>query len=453
MISKKKLHLLPRRLIIPRNYSENLTQTSHARDSLKENHRLDPKIFNKSEKLVSNIAKNVDRYRKYRNNNFNFLSTAQEILDKADPHFLGDGKDTFVKFYETEYVEKEFFEFERVYKFRTKVRVYLPQDKQTGKTLLSEEQVGNNSSNFTNPKIPKIIALHGGGYCLCTIDRYHRCYRSLSNELGAIIYAIDYQRAPKYAMPHSLNECIAVSKAILNENENKSMTIFGDSAGGHAGLNAIFELADLAEADPENSKQHLPKNGIFMYPWITINKTAESYYQSLSVNCHYRKILASFILNHIDEVEYNLATENLYLQLAQGDSVSEMISKSDDPHLSSQINFIKNYINQPKMSIDMRPDLYLKKFKNQDINLQFFLSNLDALYDEGVEFTNRLKNLSSNSNSTSKIENVTCRGTTHAWFQLFASQSRYGYRIKDSWTPMHDEEYDRVIGFMRRFLE
>ena len=70
----------------------------------------------------------------------------------------------------------------------------------------------------------------------CTHQNYTRQW---TNDLGILVFSVDYRLAPKYPYPDAVNDCFQAYYWILNEAkyqlgiEPKQIVLVGDSAGGH----------------------------------------------------------------------------------------------------------------------------------------------------------------------------------------------------------------------------
>jgi len=410
---------------------------------------LDPKFLRSVENTVSISQSAVLKYKQKVNPNFNDIFRIQQLtswFDKIILNCTANGqKNTRTEIIKSSYVDREFFEKPKFYNFETKVRTYKPE---------------NREPTTSSDDIPKrIIYLHGGGYCLCTIDTYHPLLRALSNNLNAEVIAIDYQSSPQVPQPHSINQAISVCQVILNRYENKSISIAGDSAGGHATLNVVLDLIKSKDQDKSKSGSvKLPKSAILIYPWLSLRKVSPSWFQPISLNCKYQNILAGFVMNCMKggqfsekssfDIEYTLENMNTYLAIINRDK-SE-ISKCDPKVVTK----FEKFINQPKISTDLRTDQEISEINENNINFLINISDLDALYDEGTDFYNQLQRTRTGSDESngSKIIKHVSKGTTHGWFQCFASQARHGYRKAKSWTPEHDREFDNVINAIKKVL-
>nr|WP_320059130.1 alpha/beta hydrolase [uncultured Bacteroides sp.] len=84
---------------------------------------------------------------------------------------------------------------------------------------------------------PAFIWVHGGGFCLGSIEVYDSICRSITNRVSCTVISIDYGLAPEHKFPQPVEECYQVTKWIFEHAEEldidpAKIAIGGDSAGG-----------------------------------------------------------------------------------------------------------------------------------------------------------------------------------------------------------------------------
>ena len=88
-----------------------------------------------------------------------------------------------------------------------------------------------------------IVYLHGGGYVSGSPAGYRGILAQLAVATGCHVLAPDYRLSPKSPFPAAQNDCLMVVKAMLQEQQ--SVLVMGDSAGGALAITTTLALAGL----------------------------------------------------------------------------------------------------------------------------------------------------------------------------------------------------------------
>jgi len=92
---------------------------------------------------------------------------------------------------------------------RVPVRVYRPGDRPTG----------------------TVAYFHGGGYCIGSVGLMDHVARELAHHSGATVVSVGYRLAPEHPFPAGLDDCDAVTTALLAQADGP-LAVAGESAGG-----------------------------------------------------------------------------------------------------------------------------------------------------------------------------------------------------------------------------
>ncbi|WP_182523553.1 alpha/beta hydrolase [Nocardioides dongkuii] len=110
-----------------------------------------------------------------------------------------------------------------------------------------EEQVGGGTVRFYRPRgasgrLPALLYLHGGGFCLGGLALEHPLVVELCHSLGAVVAHVDYRLAPEHPYPAGLEDCYAALQALAarDDVDPDRVAVHGQSAGG--GLAAAVAL-------------------------------------------------------------------------------------------------------------------------------------------------------------------------------------------------------------------
>lgn len=90
--------------------------------------------------------------------------------------------------------------------------------------------------------LPALVFCHGGGLVAGSLDTHDALCRTLANETGCVLLAVDYRLAPEHKFPAALEDCRAAAAWLRTRAEElgldpRRIGIGGDSAG--ASLAAI----------------------------------------------------------------------------------------------------------------------------------------------------------------------------------------------------------------------
>jgi acetyl esterase/lipase len=114
-----------------------------------------------------------------------------------------------------------------------------------------------------------IYWLHGGGYCIGSINTHRGLLARISAASGARVPAIDYRLAPEHPFPAAVEDAVAGYHWLLSTGvDPEQVVIGGDSAGGGLTVATLVALKDAGE--------RLPAGAVCISPWTDMTLTGES---------------------------------------------------------------------------------------------------------------------------------------------------------------------------------
>ena len=116
---------------------------------------------------------------------------------------------------------------------------------------------------------PVIYWLHGGGYCIGSVNTHRGLLARISAASRARVFAIDYRLAPEDPFPAAVEDAVAGYLWLLSIGVDPSQIIIGgDSAGGGQTVATLVALK-------EDGKP-LPAAAVCISPWTDLALTGES---------------------------------------------------------------------------------------------------------------------------------------------------------------------------------
>lgn len=124
----------------------------------------------------------------------------------------------------------------------------------------------------TTPDIDEqrvIFYLHGGGYCLGSLNTHRDLGQRLSRAAKARVLLIDYRLAPEHRHPAAVDDATAAYRWLLKQGVDPARTVIaGDSAGGGLTVATLVALRDAGI--------RLPAAGVCLSPWVDLEGLGES---------------------------------------------------------------------------------------------------------------------------------------------------------------------------------
>jgi acetyl esterase/lipase len=108
-----------------------------------------------------------------------------------------------------------------------------------------------------------ILYLHGGGYCIGSINTHRQLAADISRAAAARVLVLDYRLAPEHPFPAAVDDAVAAYRFLLQSGAApRSLAIAGDSAGGGLTVATLLALRDAREP--------LPAAGVCLSPWLDL---------------------------------------------------------------------------------------------------------------------------------------------------------------------------------------
>ena len=155
-----------------------------------------------------------------------------------------------------------------------------PVDADDGATV-EKLSIAGRDAEFTVPAgadaTAAILYLHGGGYCLGSLNTHRRLARSIAAAAGVAVLAIDYRLAPEHPCPAAVDDALAAWRWLLDRGFAPSRVAFsGDSAGGGLTIATMVAARDAGMS--------LPGAAFCISPWVELANNLPSMAAKASVD-------------------------------------------------------------------------------------------------------------------------------------------------------------------------
>jgi acetyl esterase/lipase len=115
-----------------------------------------------------------------------------------------------------------------------------------------------------------LLYLHGGGYCIGSIDSHCGLATNIAHAAHARALIIGYRRAPECPFPAPLDDCLAAYRWLLSSGVRpEQLVVAGDSAGGALTISLLLSARD--QGIP------LAAAGVCLAPWTDLTLSGDSY--------------------------------------------------------------------------------------------------------------------------------------------------------------------------------
>ncbi|HEX7355847.1 MAG TPA: alpha/beta hydrolase [Mycobacteriales bacterium] len=103
--------------------------------------------------------------------------------------------------------------------------------------------------------VPTTVMFHGGGFVIGDLETHDDQARMITDATGGVVVSVDYRLAPEHPFPAAVDDCEAVTRAVLADiasygGDPARVGVAGDSAGGNLAAVIALRLRDQPAASP-----------------------------------------------------------------------------------------------------------------------------------------------------------------------------------------------------------
>ena len=114
-----------------------------------------------------------------------------------------------------------------------------------------------------------LLYLHGGGYCIGSINTHRGMAARLAEACRARALNLDYRLAPEHPHPAAVDDAVAAYRWLLDRGVAPAQIVLGgDSAGGGLVMATLLALRDAGHP--------LPVAGFCLSPWVDLECSGET---------------------------------------------------------------------------------------------------------------------------------------------------------------------------------
>jgi acetyl esterase/lipase len=113
------------------------------------------------------------------------------------------------------------------------------------------------------------LEIHGGALIMGAGEVCKAMARTTATCVGARVVAVDYRMPPDHPYPASLDDCLAVYRALLNEREAHEIVVGGGSAGGNLAAAMLLRARD--EGLP------MPAAAVLISPEVDLTESGDTF--------------------------------------------------------------------------------------------------------------------------------------------------------------------------------
>lgn len=139
---------------------------------------------------------------------------------------------------------------------------------------------------------PVIMYYHGGGFVIADINVYNSSAQGLCEQVGAIVVAVEYPKAPENKFPAAHNASFDAYQWVLKnassiKGDSSKIAVAGESAGGNLALNMSIMARDKGIK--------MPLYQVLVYPVADNNMNSESYLKYADAKPLNKAMMAWFV--------------------------------------------------------------------------------------------------------------------------------------------------------------
>jgi acetyl esterase/lipase len=127
-----------------------------------------------------------------------------------------------------------------------------------------------------DPSTPIYLDIHGGALIMGGGEACRLMCSSTAAFTGMIHWAVDYRMAPLHPYPASLDDCMAVYRALLEARDPQDIFVGGGSAGGNLAAALLVRATD--EGLP------MPAGLVLMTPELDLTESGDSFATNLGID-------------------------------------------------------------------------------------------------------------------------------------------------------------------------
>ena len=121
-----------------------------------------------------------------------------------------------------------------------------------------------------------IVYIHGGCYCLGSINSHKSLVSHLAKSTNKSILFIDYALAPEHPYPAGIMDVVDVLNEFRSNQPSTKICLMGDSAGGGMIISAFSKFDNKIKSNVESI--------VLLSPWVDLACNTSSYQSNADVD-------------------------------------------------------------------------------------------------------------------------------------------------------------------------